>query len=57
MSEPVIYKSVIFDLDGTLIDSALLTSQIIDAMLAARGATRAADLQLIRAMDAVAARL
>ena len=49
----MIYKSVIFDLDGTLIDSALLTSQIIDAMLAARGATRAADLQLIRAMDAV----
>lgn len=45
--------NIIFDLDGTLIDSAHMTGQIIDAMLAERGVTRPADRDLIKAMDAV----
>lgn len=49
----MIYHSIIFDLDGTLIDSAELTGHIIDGMLAERGAGKAADRGLIRAMDAV----
>ncbi|RNJ62767.1 MAG: HAD family hydrolase [Porphyrobacter sp. IPPAS B-1204] len=49
----MIYRSIIFDLDGTLIDSAELTGQIIDEMLAERGAEKAADRNLIKAMDAV----
>jgi len=44
---------VIFDLDGTLIDSARLTGAIIDRMLAERGALEKADRDLIRKMDAV----
>lgn len=46
-------RHIIFDLDGTLIDSAVLTGAIIDEMLAARGATERADRNVIRAMDAV----
>jgi phosphoglycolate phosphatase len=45
--------NIIFDLDGTLIDSARLTGAIVDRMLASRGATRQADRALIRRMDAV----
>lgn len=44
---------VIFDLDGTLIDSARLTGAIIDQMLAERGAQARADRDLIRKMDAI----
>lgn len=47
------FGNVIFDLDGTLIDSARLTGAIIDEMLAARGAQARADRNLIRQMDAV----
>jgi phosphoglycolate phosphatase len=46
-------RHIIFDLDGTLIDSAVLTGAIIDAMLAARGVAATADRNVIRAMDAV----
>lgn len=47
------YHNIIFDLDGTLIDSARLTGSILDAMLADRGVGTAADRNLIKAMDAV----
>lgn len=47
------FLNIIFDLDGTLIDSARLTGAIIDRMLAERGATAQADRALIRRMDAV----
>lgn len=46
-------KHIIFDLDGTLIDSARLTGLILDAMMVERGAADSADRALIRAMDAV----
>jgi phosphoglycolate phosphatase len=46
-------RSLIFDLDGTLIDSARLTGLIIDEMLAARGIAAQADRALIRQMDAI----
>lgn len=46
-------RNIIFDLDGTLIDSARLTGAIIDEMLAARGAATPADRALIQRMDAV----
>jgi phosphoglycolate phosphatase len=46
-------SNIIFDLDGTLIDSATLTGAIVDQMLAERGATARADRALIRRMDAV----
>jgi phosphoglycolate phosphatase len=45
--------NIIFDLDGTLIDSAQITGQIIDTMLAERGVTTLAGRNLIKAMDAV----
>lgn len=45
--------NIVFDLDGTLIDSAKLTGAIIDRMLADRGADTQADRALIRRMDAV----
>ncbi|WP_353216097.1 HAD family hydrolase [Sandarakinorhabdus sp.] len=48
-----IIRSILFDLDGTLVDSARITCAIIDAMLAARGATHTADPQLVRAMDGI----
>lgn len=47
------YCQIIFDLDGTLVDSARLTGQIIDTMLADRGLPARADPALIRAMDAI----
>jgi phosphoglycolate phosphatase len=47
------FRHIIFDLDGTLVDSARLTGQIIDTMLADRGVAASADRDLIRAMDAV----
>lgn len=46
-------SKIIFDLDGTLIDSARLTAKIVDRMLADRGAAMRADRALIRRMDAV----
>lgn len=46
-------SNIIFDLDGTLIDSARLTGAIVDRMLAERGAAARADRTLIRRMDAV----
>jgi phosphoglycolate phosphatase len=46
-------RNIIFDLDGTLIDSARLTATIIDQMLVERGAEVRADRDLIRKMDAV----
>lgn len=45
-------QAILFDLDGTLIDSARITAAIIDAMLAARGQAHRADPALVRAMDA-----
>ena len=50
---PMVYRNIIFDLDGTLIDSAELTGKILDEMLGERGAGKPADRALIRAMDAV----
>lgn len=47
------FQNIIFDLDGTLIDSARLTGAIIDKMLDARGVVARADRDLIRRMDAV----
>ena len=47
------FLNIIFDLDGTLIDSARLTGAIVDRMLADRGAAARADQALIRRMDAV----
>ena len=46
-------RNIIFDLDGTLIDSARLTATIIDQMLDDRGTTDRADPAVIRRMDAV----
>lgn len=47
------FRRIIFDLDGTLVDSVRMTCAIIDAMLAARGVDQRADPDLARAMDAV----
>lgn len=47
------FRNIIFDLDGTLVDSARLTGRIIDAMLADRGAAITADRDMIRRMDAI----
>jgi phosphoglycolate phosphatase len=46
-------RHILFDLDGTLIDSVRLTCAIIDAMLAARGISHRADSATARAMDAI----
>jgi phosphoglycolate phosphatase len=46
-------RHVLFDLDGTLIDSVRLTCAIIDQMLADRGITFTADRATARAMDAI----
>jgi phosphoglycolate phosphatase len=48
----VLFRNLVFDLDGTLIDSARLTGAI-DQMLRERGAETGADRALIREMDAV----
>lgn len=48
-----ILRHIIFDLDGTLVDSARITCAIIDAMLAARGIAFRADPATVRAMDAI----
>lgn len=47
------YQNIIFDLDGTLIDSARITGLILDQMLTERGVGEPADLEVIKAMDAV----
>jgi phosphoglycolate phosphatase len=49
----MLVRNIIFDLDGTLIDSARLTGAIIDQMLVARGSKTRSDRDLIRRMDAV----
>lgn len=46
-------RHVIFDLDGTLVDSVRITCAIIDAMLAERGIMFRADPAVARAMDAI----
>jgi phosphoglycolate phosphatase len=46
-------RHILFDLDGTLVDSVRITCAIIDAMLAERGLAHRADPALARAMDAV----
>lgn len=47
------HYNIIFDLDGTLIDSAWITGSILDQMLADRGVSGRADRDVIKAMDAV----
>jgi len=47
------FRSFVFDLDGTLIDSARLTGRIIDEIFAARNIDARADRAVIRQMDAV----
>lgn len=51
--EPPILRQLVFDLDGTLVDSVRLTCAIIDAMLADRGIVFSADIAIARAMDAI----
>lgn len=46
-------QNIIFDLDGTLIDSARLTGLVIDQMLAERATGVVSDPDMIRAMDAL----
>ena len=46
-------RHILFDLDGTLIDSVRLTCAIIDQMLADRGVRFTADRATARAMDAI----
>ena len=46
-------RHILFDLDGTLVDSVRITCAVIDAMLAARGVTFRADPAVARAMDAI----
>lgn len=46
-------RHLLFDLDGTLVDSARLTCAIINAMLVDRGIEAVADLATIRAFDAI----
>ena len=46
-------RHILFDLDGTLVDSVRITCAIIDAMLAARGIVFSADPAMARAMDAI----
>lgn len=47
------FCNIVFDLDGTLIDSARLTGAIIDQMLDKRGVDMRASRDLIRKMDAI----
>ena len=46
-------RSIVFDLDGTLVDSVQITCAIIDAMLADRGIAFTADAATARAMDSI----
>ena len=46
-------RHILFDLDGTLVDSVRITCAIIDAMLAARGIISPSDPVVARAMDAI----
>lgn len=46
-------RHILFDLDGTLIDSVRLTCTIINNMLAGRGIAFRADPAVARAMDAI----
>ncbi|WP_165768759.1 HAD family hydrolase [Sandarakinorhabdus cyanobacteriorum] len=46
-------RHILFDLDGTLVDSVRITCTIIDSMLAERGLAHRADPALARAMDAM----
>ena len=46
-------RHILFDLDGTLVDSVRITCAVIDAMLAARGVTFRADPAVARVMDAI----
>lgn len=46
-------RHILFDLDGTLIDSVRLTCAIIEQMLADRGVRFTADRATARAMDAI----
>ncbi len=46
-------RNIVFDLDGTLVDSVRITCAIIDAMLADRGIVFTADAATARAMDAI----
>lgn len=48
-----VLRHIVFDLDGTLVDSVRLTCAIIDAMLAERGIAVRADPATARAMDAI----
>ncbi len=50
---PTEITGLLFDLDGTLVDSSRLTCAIIDAMLAERGAQAIADPAIVRAMDGI----
>lgn len=46
-------RHILFDLDGTLVDSVRMTCAIIEAMLADRGIVFPADQAIARAMDAI----
>lgn len=46
-------RHILFDLDGTLVDSVRMTCAIIDEMLAERGISFIADHATARAMDAI----
>lgn len=46
-------RQILFDLDGTLVDSVRITCNVINAMLATRGIAWCADPATVRAMDAI----
>ncbi|GGI86205.1 phosphoglycolate phosphatase, bacterial [Polymorphobacter multimanifer] len=50
---PAEITGLLFDLDGTLVNSSRLTCAIIDAMLADRGIAVVADPAVVRAMDGI----
>lgn len=50
---PPLRRHILFDLDGTLVDSVRITCATIDAMLADRGVAFRADPATARAMDAI----
>lgn len=47
------FSHILFDLDGTLVDSVRITCAILDVMLADRGSDQRADRALAREKDAV----